>query len=60
MDKTRQLAVVEFRHARGCTTGQPYGGCVEDCDWKVVKFVSEALTREEQIAIGVKPEEIHF
>ena len=60
MDRTRKLAVVEFRHANGCTTGQIYGECIKDCDWKVVKFVSEAMTREEQVAHGVKPEEIHF
>jgi hypothetical protein len=61
MDRPRKLAVVEFRHGRGCSTGQPYGRCEDDCDWKVVKFVSgKEMTREEQIAHGVQPEEMHF
>jgi hypothetical protein len=60
MDKIRRLAVIEFRHGRGCSTGQPYGECTPDCTWKVVKVISESLTREEQVAYGVKPEEVRY
>ena len=61
MDKQRFLAVVEFRHARGCSIGQPYGECSHECGFKVIKNVSEIpLTREQLTGYGIKPEEVHF
>jgi hypothetical protein len=61
MDKQRFLAVVEFRHGRGCSIGQPYGECSYECGFKVIKKISETpLSRASLELYGIKPEEVRF
>lgn len=35
-----RVAKVEFHHGRGCDLGTPYGGCISECRWDVVEFLT--------------------
>ena len=61
MNKPRFMAIVEFCHANGCSIGQPYGECVVDCGYKVVRLVSRTpLTDAELATHGVAPAKTLF
>lgn len=56
----RKLAVVEFQHGVGCTTGEPYGECTRNCDYKTIKIVRHRLTEKEQQEYEVEPKQRKF